>query len=185
MSKKKIGLSTKTPPKGNARPLGTPKPPKPNGRGPSESSMNRQSAQMEKNFVEAQNFVDTAPSPPVVSQPVSALTPNPNKGASFMDLTLVRNDNKRRSTSIVYTADGLRGSVRVSKSAFSNGSAPANIVVSSDVFASPKVPQAKMTPEERKAFRAAQPKPTLAEKIQRRETLLARDKAKLAEQASL
>ena len=39
-----------------------------------------------------------------------------------------------------------------------------------------KTPRAKLTKEER----AALPKPTLAEKIARREALLARDKAKLA-----
>lgn len=63
---------------------------------------------------------------------------------------------------------------------FEGGTAPQTIVVPDGVFAAPKQPKVKETKEERKARLAALPKPTLAERIAKREKQLEKDKAKLA-----
>ena len=67
---------------------------------------------------------------------------------------------------------GPASTIRIQVAAFVNKEAPDTISVQDGVFAEKKV---KLTKEQR----AALPKPTLAEKIARREALLARDKAKL------
>ena len=79
--------------------------------------------------------------------------------------------------------------LRISLSAFHGKTAPASFAVPDDIFASPRVKKAHLTPEEKaaakaaaKAAKAAAPKPTLAERIARRERLLARDKARLEAQ---
>lgn len=101
------------------------------------------------------------------------------KESTHMDTVTLNRDNKtRRSTSIVYTGTGFRGSVRVSKSAFLNAEAPATLEVpTSWPLAQPKQ-KVTETKEERKARLASLPKPTLAEKIAKRESQLAALKAK-------
>lgn len=77
---------------------------------------------------------------------------------------------------VLYSIDGgLKGSVRFLTSQFT-GTPPTELTVNGD-FAQPvvKAPKAKLTKEQR----AALPKPTLAEKIAKRESALAAMKAKL------
>jgi hypothetical protein len=86
----------------------------------------------------------------------------------------------RRGTQAIYT--GLKTAVRFPVSAFEGKTPPTNIEVEG-AFAAPSTPRAKMTAEERKAARAAKPKPTLAEKIAAREKALAALKAKAEQEA--
>ena len=100
-------------------------------------------------------------------------------------VTLTLKGHSKNGKTAFYT--GAATVIRISLGAFINKQAPTIIEVEPD-FAPVKAPRVKLTAEERaarnaaaKAARAAAPKPTLAEKIARREALLARDKAKLAE----
>lgn len=132
--------------------------------------------------------VDTSVMLDIPSSPVDSTAVPPSSGTvlqtqeqtiTMSDITLTKDPKARRTTSIVYLANGtMRGSVRISKTAF-DGEAPDTVVLTSDKFAAPRVARAKMTPEERKAARAAKPKPTLAEKIAKREAALAKLKAQL------
>jgi RecG-like helicase len=98
---------------------------------------------------------------------------------NVMNLTL--STKNRKGSSVVFnTPDGVRGSVRVNKSVFANGQIPQSLTIEGAEFAQPKP---KLTPEERKAQRAAQPKLTAAERVQKMEERLAKAKAKLAAQA--
>ena len=97
--------------------------------------------------------------------------------------TLTLKGLNRRGTQAIY--GGLRTAVRFPLAAFENKTAPTNIEIEG-AFAAAKVAgarRAKMTPEEKEAAKLARknaPKPTLAERIAKREEALARDKAKLA-----
>lgn len=108
-------------------------------------------------------------------------TNNSSKGAQTMDITLTKSDKPRKSSSIVYLGAGLRGGIRVAKSCFKDGNAPASLVLSSDAFAEPKV---KMSAEERKAARAAAPKKTAAEKLAALETRAAKLREKVAKESA-
>ncbi len=79
----------------------------------------------------------------------------------------------KNGRSAIYT--GIRGTVRFPLSAFPDKQAPQGIGIE-DVFVQPA---AKLSKEERKAQRANAPKPTLAEKIAKREAALQKLKAKL------
>lgn len=105
--------------------------------------------------------------------------------STMASITLKRSDKTRRSTNIVYTSDAIKGSVRFSKTAFAKGEPPAELTVeiADGVLAAPGSSRATMTPEERKAARAAQPKKTIAEQIAAAEKRAAALKAKLAKQA--
>jgi hypothetical protein len=73
--------------------------------------------------------------------------------------------------------------LRLALTAFPDKNYPASFEVADGVFAPAKVAKVAMTPEEKaaaKAARAALPKPTLAERVERRRAALARDEAKLA-----
>ena len=96
-------------------------------------------------------------------------------------ITLTKSTKPRKSSSVVYMGEGLRGGLRISKTAFIDGVAPDTFVVSSDVFAPVKTKIVE-TKEQRKARLAALPRLTLAEKIAKREEALARDKKKLEAQ---
>lgn len=96
-------------------------------------------------------------------------------------MTLSLKGLDKRGRSAIYTGAAI--SIRVGLTAFPNKTAPSTIEVADGVFAGPKAKRAAMTPEERKAARAAAPKLTLAEKIAKREAALERDRAKLAKQA--
>lgn len=76
---------------------------------------------------------------------------------------------------------GAAKPIRFALTAFVDGIAPEVIEVADGTFAAPKPPKVKLTAEERKALRAAKPKPTLAEVIAQREAKLNKLKAQLAE----
>ena len=80
---------------------------------------------------------------------------------------------------------GAKQVLRFPVGVFVGGTAPQSFDVPDGVFEAPvaKTPKVKLTPEERKAARAAKPKPTLAEKVAAAEARLAKQKAKLAEAA--
>jgi hypothetical protein len=88
-----------------------------------------------------------------------------------MTLTYVKTSKNGKRA--IYS--GAANSLVFPLTAFVGGTAPASFSTD-DVFVVKAGPKAKLTKEER----AALPKPTLAEKIARREALLAKDKAKLA-----
>lgn len=138
------------------------------------------SKSVSKSKPSALKLVDTAAPPVVESSQSPAITSAPTRSA-VMEVTLNLNDKTRRSTSIVYQGDGLKGSVRIAKSAFKDKQPPATLTVSSDAFAQPT---AQLTKEEKAAIRKAQPKLTLAEKIAKREKQLTDMKARAAKEAA-
>lgn len=108
-------------------------------------------------------------------------------------IELVQDPKDRKTNAIVYNAgEGLlRGSVRVTKSLFKE--LPTKFTISEDrkslllvdgEFAEPRKPLSQMTPEEKKAFRKAQPKPTLEQQLEREEKRVAKLRAKIAAQAN-
>lgn len=95
-------------------------------------------------------------------------------------LTFTRNDKQRRSNMVVFDApEGRRGSVRISKTLFGKDQVPQTVAIEHPNFATPKVPYAKMSAEERKAARLARPKLTPAEKLARAEEKIAKLRAKV------
>ncbi len=96
-----------------------------------------------------------------------------------MTLTLVK--LSKNGSMAIYK--GLRTVVRLPISAFENKT-PAQSFEVEGAFAGPSTPKAKMTPEERKAARAAQPKLTLAEKVERRRQQLAKLEQKLQSEST-
>jgi hypothetical protein len=154
----------------------------------SKSQNKRKSAQT------SEKSVDTTPAtpvpltdtaiPPTKEIPMTTETTQTSDAPATPAPVLVsRNDSKRRSSMIVYTAPGLKGSVRVSKSAFLNSEPPASLDLSGWPVAT-KTAKAPETKEERKARLAAMPKLTLAEKIAKREEGLAKLKAKAEKDAA-
>lgn len=112
----------------------------------------------------------------------------PVEVAGEKTMTLKYKGLSKSGKDAIYT--GAAASVRFPLNAFANKQAPDTVEVSGP-FAEPKPVKAKMTPEERAAEKARRaeerknaPKPTLAEKIARREAQLAKDKAKLAAQGA-
>lgn len=95
-------------------------------------------------------------------------------------MTLTFKNLSKNGKNAFYT--GAAVALRVPLSAFPNKTAPASIEVADGVFAPAKQPKSKMTAEERKAQRASTPKPTLAERIAKREAALQRDREKLAKE---
>jgi hypothetical protein len=92
----------------------------------------------------------------------------------IVNLTLKGLDKRGRNA--IYTGAAVR--LRFPIGAFPDKTAPPSIEVGG--VAGPKEPKAQMTAEERKAARAAQPKLTLAEKVQRAEERAAKLREKLA-----
>lgn len=80
-----------------------------------------------------------------------------------MKLVFTKSTTERKSTAVVFAApDGVRGSVRIPKSMFTNGEAPETIEIENDAFVQPK---AKLTKEQRAEARKNAPKLTAAEKL--------------------
>lgn len=75
-------------------------------------------------------------------------------------MTLTLKGLSKNGKNAYYT--GAANILRFPLAAFINKTAPQIIEIEGD-FAGPKTPAVKLTPEERKALRAARPKPTLAE----------------------
>ena len=123
----------------------------------------------------------------VVSSPTTdtpAATPPNHRSMKHMDLVLTRSKAPRKTNRLViYNIKGRSGSVQFLSTLFGGsqkeiGNPPETLTLSGE-FAEPKPVKAKMTAEERKALRAAQPKPTLAEKIAKAEARMAALRAKL------
>lgn len=104
--------------------------------------------------------------------------PAANERKKMMDLTL--KGTSRNGKRAIY--GGAANTFHIPVSAFPNRTPPQTISVADGTFEPAKVkqPKVKMTPEERAAARAAKPKPTLAERIAKREAQLAKDKKRLA-----
>jgi hypothetical protein len=97
---------------------------------------------------------------------------------ALVTLELKRSDKERKSNSVVFVAAGYKGSVKFGK-AFFTGTAPETLSLEGP-FAPAKQPRVKMTAEERKAARAAQPKLTLAQKAELADKRAAKNSARAA-----
>jgi hypothetical protein len=158
--KRKVGLS-KTRPKNEARPLGTPRP--------------KRIAAKKIVSKDAELLVDTPPAPVVES-------PKPITASSVEHpMTLTFKSLNKKNTAAIYT--GARTSIRISTANFADKVPPPSLSDFSALLAA-KVAAPKLTKEERAALRASKPKPTEAERIARAETALAKRKAKLAAAAA-
>ena len=91
-------------------------------------------------------------------------------------MTLTFKNISRNGKNAFYT--GAKTPIRIPLTAFPDKVHPASFDVADGVFAAASTPKAKLTKEER----AALPKPTLAEKIAKREAALAALKAKASAQ---
>lgn len=115
---------------------------------------------------------DSSQMPPAGEPVAEGSAPSAAQEQKHMILTL--KDLTKNGKSATYS--GALFPIRFRLTVFPNRTAPATIEVADGAFAPAREKKAKLTKEER----AALPKPTLAEKIARREAALARDKAKLA-----
>lgn len=144
----------------------------------------------ENNSGSTQKVVDTAAASGVSSvhemtkdgndNPTTAAAQPGTDGETKM--TLTKKGLSKNGRNVFYA--GALVALRIPLTAFPDKNPPETIEVADGVFAPAKQPKAKMTAEERKAARAAQPKLTLAQRIERREQALARDREKLAKQAA-
>lgn len=205
---------SKTPPKGDVRALGTKKPKAGKGKGAGmaealaalpdaeadvRSMVDAAIGAPENTSAAAEDSACIADAPELqsVHRPeggteeaagIAGISPEgaTDRSMQMATIVLTRNDKQRRSTNIVYTSPSVKGSVRFSKSAFPNSEPPAELTieVADGTLVAPKPPRAAMTPEERKAARAAQPKLTLAEKVARAEKRTADLKAKMEREAA-
>jgi len=118
-----------------------------------------------------------AATPP--AQPVS------QEQTHSMSITLTRSDKQRKSTNAVFTADGYQGGLKIAKSFFKDRNVPASITLGAEdgALAEARKPKAKMTAEERKAARAAAPKLTPQQKLDKIEERAAKLRAKIASAA--
>lgn len=149
MSKKKIGVSS-TPPQSSARPLGT-------KRGKTEKKIAR----------EDEKVVDNPPSDPVSSSTLVDEPPTTQQTQEQQNMaTLTLQPGKAGAKYPMASYKGLNAVVKIGLGAFKDKTPPSTIDIVGD-FAEAKPVQAKMTAEERKAYRLAnpKPKPTAAEKI--------------------
>src|SRR5437773_837512 len=90
------------------------------------------------------------PQPKIASLPARQETSAP---AVQTNVRLTRSTAPRKGSSIVFLIPGVRGTVKIARSAFS-GEPPALLEVVGSPFAPASVPKAKMTKEERAAERA-------------------------------
>lgn len=117
--------------------------------------------------------------PAIISLPRVAIRPPTKKEQEFMTLTLKGLDKRGRNA--IYSGAAI--SLRFPVGAFPNKQAPPTIALPDGALAGPKeakTPREAMTPEQRKAARAAQPKLTLAEKVAKAEARTAALRDKLA-----
>lgn len=198
---------SKTMPKSEARPLGTKKPKKVSTRileriAEGAVGLPPEAQQKVREFLAAggketdheivvdsapQHDVDLSQSPiPANDSPGSAEDGTSHAGEKMMTITL--KTLSKNGKQAYYS--GAAQILRFPLGAFPNKTAPQTLEVPEGTFAGakePKTPKAQMTPEQKaaeKAARAAAPKPTLAERIARREQLLEKDRARLAAQAN-
>lgn len=128
------------------------------------------------------NTVSEEVSSPQTTEPQAPETTTERSGEGYMKLTFKGLSPNGKNAIYV----GARMNVRVPLGIFEkNTPVDAFEVKDGDagpVFLGARQPKAKLTPEERKALRASQPKLTLAERIAKREAAIARDKERLAKQ---
>ena len=177
---KKIGISKHMPPS-EARPLGT-------KRKSSTPKRAKTVGDRIAEIIEKDGFcdvtlklVDTTSEPVVDSiSEVAAIQPTESAAEQqehHMTLTFVK--NSRNGKRAIYSGAAL--SLAFPLALFVDKTAPATITdLSAFAEKVAKTPRAALTPEEKAARKANRVVPTLAEKIARREALLAKDKAKLA-----
>lgn len=151
-------------PKGDARPLGTPKPRLVKSKKESPISLDTPST----NSVDFSQSVEPNAIPRTGDENTTA--------QERKTMTLSFKNVSKNGKNVFYT--GAASVIRIPLSAFPNKQHPTSIDVADGVFAGAKQSRASMTPEERKAANAARPKLTLAEKIAQREKQLAALKAK-------
>jgi hypothetical protein len=180
---KKIGVS-KTMPKGEARALGTPAPKRSKKAlrlvpAAVEQAEAAQTEQPENISAAPAEIAGQTPTDVVVSE-VAAITLHDSEEKKEKTMTLTFKNLNKKQTQAIYS--GIRGAVRFPLSAFENRQAPQTLDVTGP-FAEAAKPKAQMSAEERKAARAAAPKPTLAEKIAKREAQLQRLREKAATEA--
>ena len=132
-----------------------------------------------------QKSVDTEPPAAVDSTQINSsevvveATSEPNPEPRTTNMTLTLKGTSKNGKVAFYS--GAAQTVRLQTGLFAGGTAPQAIEVPDGTFLGAKV---KLTKEERKAARATAPKPTLAEKIAKREAALARLREKAAKEAS-
>ncbi len=149
-----------------------------------------------RNLPRAQKVVDTATEPvvelPLVTEPPRGAAPNTTEAAVLLGTAAPQPKDKTVQLTLkglskngkvaLYT--GAANVLRIPVGAFGGNEAPATIDVSGVAEKPAKVEKVKLTPEERKAARAAKPKPTLAEKAaaarKRAEALEAKAAAEVA-----
>ena len=102
---------------------------------------------------------------------------SPDSPARSSTMTLTFKGLSKNSKSAFYT--GAKTVIRFNLNAFLNGTPPQTIAVDDGVFAPPVTPKEKLTQEERIALRAAQPKPTEAERIARMQARLDKRRMRL------
>ncbi len=133
-------------------------------------------AKKEKSTI-SQKVVDSASVTEVRSEQVesnSAIDAAAQKQPQEKTMTLTLKNLSKNGKRAIYS--GALQSINFTLGLFPNKTAPASIEVADGVFAVSKPAKVKLTKEER----AALPKPTLAERIAKREAQLAKDKAQLA-----
>ena len=173
-------------PKGEARPLGT-KAPRASKKTAKVLQMGTRAEQQqavaeaaEKNLSRSQENAGQV-SESLVESSQAAITQQEQTEAPQAQgekvMTLQFKGLNRKGNAAIYT--GIRGSVRFPLAAFADRQAPATVELQGP-FVEPAQPKAKMSAEERKAARANAPKPTLAEKIAKREAALEKLRQKAA-----
>jgi hypothetical protein len=188
--KRKIGVSA-TPPKSEARPLGTPSKKGASARAVTKANKQKaprvvvnvdMSASEKKVFDNVtRTHVDSASQETTSVESTSTNNPASEKGP-VMQITLVKSNKNRKSTSVVFNAsNGLRGSARFAKTFFKDGNAPDTLVIDGDAFASPKE---KLTAEQRKELRKQAPKLSASEKLAKLQERAAKLQAKIAAEAA-
>jgi hypothetical protein len=162
----------------------------------SSSSKNEQSTQEEQSNGAAAKDVDNSAPVHVESAPststTSDATSSNNQGdvaqqekSVMASLSLTLDPKTRKSTSVVFKLpSGIRGSVRIAKTAFPGGVPPASLNLQSDAENAFAGAKAKLTAEERKEARKNAPKLTPAEKLAKLQERAAKLQAKIASQAA-
>lgn len=100
-------------------------------------------------------------------------------------VALTLDPKTRKSTSVVFKLpSGIRGSVRIAKTAFPGGVPPASLSLTSDAENAFAQPKAKLTPEQRKEARKNAPKLTPEQKLAKLNERAAKLQAKIAAAAA-
>ncbi len=81
--------------------------------------------------------------------------------------------------------EGAGAPLRFQNNVFVDNTPPDTIDFAEGIFKAPRAPKVKLTPEERKAARAAKPKPTAAEKLAKLEEKAAKLRAEAAAEGTL